>query len=146
MPLGRDDGAILAIVEARHGDPFGFLGLHEDEDGLVLRTFQPWAEHVEVLDRATGEVVADLPRVHSAGFFAGPLPSSRRRRFPYRLRAYSSGGLSHEFEDPYRFGPTLGEVDIHLLAEGSHLRSYEKLGAHPTELEGVSGVAFAVWA
>ncbi len=36
----------------------------------------------------------------------------------------------------------LGEIDIHLLGEGRHYRSYEKLGAHPTE----EGCRFAVWA
>jgi 1,4-alpha-glucan branching enzyme len=145
MPLGREDGAILAIVEARHSDPFGFLGLHESKDGLVLRTFQPWAERMEVLDRDTREVLAELPRVNPAGFFAGPI-RSRKHRFAYRLRAYTREGLSHEFEDAYRFPPVLGELDIHLLAEGNHLRSYEKLGAHPIELDGVQGVSFAVWA
>jgi 1,4-alpha-glucan branching enzyme len=145
MPLGREDGAVLAIIEARHGDPFGFLGLHDGKDGLVLRTFQPWAERMEVLDAASREVVAELPRVHPAGFFAGPV-KARRGRFAYRLRAYTREGLSHELDDPYRFGPVLGELDIHLLAEGNHLRSYEKLGAHPIEHEGANGVAFAVWA
>jgi 1,4-alpha-glucan branching enzyme len=145
MPLGREDGAILAIVEARHGDPFGFLGLHEAKDGLILRTFQPWAERMEVLDRETREVIAELPRVHPAGFFGGPI-KSRKHRFSYRLRAYTREGLSHEFEDPYRFPTVLGELDIHLLGEGNHLRSYEKLGAHLIEHEGASGVAFAVWA
>ena len=145
MPLGREDDAILAIVDARHGDPFGFLGLHEREDGLVLRTFQPWAERVEVLDRESREVVTELPRVHPAGFFSGP-PGGRRRRFAYRLRAYTQDGSSHEFEDAYRFPPVLGALDIHLLTEGNHLRAYEKLGAHPIVHEGVSGVAFAVWA
>ena len=49
-------------------------------------------------------------------------------------------------EDPYRFPPVLGETDVYLLAEGTHLRLHEKLGAHPRTMEGVAGTAFAVWA
>ncbi|MBT6879783.1 MAG: 1,4-alpha-glucan branching protein GlgB, partial [Gammaproteobacteria bacterium] len=42
--------------------------------------------------------------------------------------------------------PFIGEVDQHLISEGNHYRLYEKLGAHPTEVDGVQGVHFAVWA
>ncbi len=49
-------------------------------------------------------------------------------------------------EDPYRFGSALGELDVYLMAEGTHLRLYEKLGAHPAVRDGVAGVEFAVWA
>ena len=54
--------------------------------------------------------------------------------------------MQHEFYDIYSFPPVLGELDIHLLAEGNHLASYRKLGAHPMVHEGVEGIAFAVWA
>ena len=49
-------------------------------------------------------------------------------------------------EDPYRFPPMLSDFDLYLLGEGNHLRLYDKLGAHPMAMEGVDGVAFAVWA
>jgi 1,4-alpha-glucan branching enzyme len=48
--------------------------------------------------------------------------------------------------DPSRFASTLGDLDLHLLGEGTHLRAYEKLGAHPRVLDGVAGASFAVWA
>ena len=51
-----------------------------------------------------------------------------------------------ELEDPYRFPPVLGDVDMHLLAEGTHLKIYERLGAQLIEIDGVKGVSFAVWA
>jgi 1,4-alpha-glucan branching enzyme len=145
MPLGREDAAIQSIIEARHADPFAFLGMHEARDGLVLRAFVPWAERVEIVDRGSRDVVAEIPKVHPSGFFAGPL-KGRRQRFAYRLRGHPRNLPGHEFEDAYRFPPVLGELDIHLLSEGNHLRAYEKLGAHCIELEGVSGVGFAVWA
>ena len=41
---------------------------------------------------------------------------------------------------------TISEFDLYLLAEGTHYRAYEKLGAHLTEKDGKRGVQFAVWA
>src|SRR5213595_2039251 len=48
--------------------------------------------------------------------------------------------------DLYRFLPTVGEMDLHLLGEGHHHRLWEVLGAHRREHQGVWGTAFAVWA
>jgi 1,4-alpha-glucan branching enzyme len=48
--------------------------------------------------------------------------------------------------DPYSFPPMLSDYDLHLLAEGTHWRSYERLGAHVRTIDGVTGVNFAVWA
>ena len=48
--------------------------------------------------------------------------------------------------DPYSFGPVLGPMDDYYIGEGSHLRLFDKLGAHAIEFEGVSGTHFAVWA
>ena len=79
-----------------------------------------------------------------AGLFVASL-ADRREPFRYRLRV-RWGAHEQEFEDVYRFPPVLGELDIHLLVEGNHLASYQKLGAHPVVHEGVEGVAFAVWA
>ncbi len=44
------------------------------------------------------------------------------------------------------FGPTIGELDLHLAGEGRHEQIYSKLGAHVIEHEGTRGTAFAVWA
>jgi 1,4-alpha-glucan branching enzyme len=140
-----DDGAVAAIVAGRHGDPFAVLGMHAHAGGPVsVRVFWPGAESVTVLDRATGKRAAKLERLHSDGFFAGPAPK-RPELFPYRLQL-TAGDLTWEAEDPYSFQPFLGEVDVYLMAEGSHRRIYERLGAHPQIVDGVAGVAFAVWA
>ncbi len=40
----------------------------------------------------------------------------------------------------------LTDYDLHLLGEGRHWKSYEKLGAQLHEVDGVCGVNFAVWA
>ncbi len=140
----RDEPQIAAIVAAAHGDPFAFLGMHKTASGVVVRAMLPGAREVAVVDAATGDTVAQAERVHPAGFFVAAVPQ-QREPFAYRLRVRWDIGW-HEFDDVYRFLPVLGDLDIHLLTEGNHLASYQKLGAHPIRHEGVEGVAFAVWA
>jgi 1,4-alpha-glucan branching enzyme len=138
-------GQIDAVLRGDHDNPFYFLGMHRDGNGdeLTVRSFQPGAERMWVIDAATNDVVAELKRVHAEGFFVGR--TGRKERFRYRLRRQSAG-RTVDFEDPYRFPPVLGELDIYLWSEGRHLRAYEKLGALPRTVEGVAGVSFAVWA
>jgi 1,4-alpha-glucan branching enzyme len=139
------DAAVAALAAGQHGDPFAVLGMHASPDGtLLVRVFWPGADSVTVLDRATGKEAAVLEKLHPEGFFAGPVPR-RRGAFPYRLKL-TAGDVTWEAEDPYRFPPVLGALDVHLMAEGSHRRIYERLGAHSISVEGVEGVAFAVWA
>jgi 1,4-alpha-glucan branching enzyme len=140
-----DKAEIEALVRGAHGDPFHILGMHGSEPGhLTVRAFVPGANAVEVTDRKSGRRVAELRQLHDGGFFAGSVPR-RKNRFPYRLRAHF-GDASHDMEDPYRFPPVLGELDLHLMAEGAHRQIYRRLGAHPSQMEGVDGVSFAVWA
>jgi 1,4-alpha-glucan branching enzyme len=137
---------ISAILAGDDYNPFSFLGLHKDEESgaLVVRAFLPGAARVVVLHRETGEKLAELLRTHDAGFFAGPITSASGRP-PYRLRA-TYGATEIELDDPYSFGPLLGELDLYLHAEGSYLRAFEKMGAHPIVMDGISGTSFAVWA
>jgi 1,4-alpha-glucan branching enzyme len=135
--------AVEALVRGDHGDPFALLGPHHEAGGVELRTFQPDARSVEAIDPANGAVLASLERRHPAGFFAGPL--GRPFGTPYRLRV-AWGDTVVELEDPYRFPPVLGEIDVWLLAEGTHRRPFERLGAHPHAVDGIVGIAFAVWA
>ncbi|TVR83708.1 MAG: 1,4-alpha-glucan branching protein GlgB [Rhodospirillales bacterium] len=134
------------IVSARHPDPFSFLGPHlaEKGQGLVIRAYLPLAQRVHVIDLRNGKVIAELPKLHDAGLFGGPVSRSPQR-FPYRFRIETAAG-EQELEDPYRFPPFLGELDVYLIAEGKHLRLDEKLGAHAMTMDGVAGAGFAVWA
>ena len=98
-----------------------------------------------IVDAASGQVVAEAERVHPGRVLRG----ADRRTGPSRFRigcGLRGGGEPHEFDDVYRFPPVLGDLDLHLLAEGSHLESHRKLGAHLIDHEGIDGVAFAVWA
>ena len=129
-----------AILEGRHSDPFHYLGPHDEGGQTVVRAFLPDAATVETIAEH-GEVGA-LARIHQAGLFAGALPNGARR---YQLRA-RFGDHVVDLEDPYRFPPVLSDYDLYLLGEGTQRRLYDKLGAHPLQLEAVDGVAFVVWA
>src|SRR6476619_2023991 len=129
-----------AVIEGRHSDPFRYLGPHLAGAIPVVRDLPPDAERVAVVDERGHE--CNLQRVHDAGLFEGSLANEWRR---YRVRA-RYGERQIEIDDPYRFPPILSDLDLYLLGEGTHMHLYEKLGAHPMELDGVSGVAFAVFA
>ncbi|MGH7043978.1 MAG: 1,4-alpha-glucan branching enzyme, partial [Acetobacteraceae bacterium] len=136
-----DPAAMEAVVQGRHADPFAVLGPHQTAAGRVVRAFFPTAGRVEAIAAHTGEVLAELARIHPAGLYVGALPADT----PYLLRTDDGEG-AHETEDPYGFAPLLGAFDLYLLAEGRHHELGSCLGAHPVEAEGVRGVRFAVWA
>ncbi len=129
-----------SIVGGTHGNPFGILGLHDREGTFVLTAFVPGAERLSVLVGQAKPV--DCVVVPNApGLFQAILT----KRVEYRLRA-SGHGAEWEFEDPFRFGPVLAEMDEYLLGEGTLKRLWHVLGAHVITHERVSGVHFAVWA
>jgi 1,4-alpha-glucan branching enzyme len=57
-----------------------------------------------------------------------------------------SGTQVSAMHDPQSFPPLLTDFDLYLIGEGNHLDIYNKMGAHPRSIEGISGVNFAVWA
>jgi 1,4-alpha-glucan branching enzyme len=145
---------VLALCRGEHGDPFAALGLHGDSKGrLWLRTLQAGANAVFVIDAGNGAEVLELAQREidalggPSGFFEAALPPLPDDRLPfkYRLKVVWPGGVQ-EIYDPYSFPRILGDLDAWLLAEGSHLRPFERLGAHSCEIDGVQGATFAVWA
>jgi 1,4-alpha-glucan branching enzyme len=133
---------VEAIVAGTHGDPFAVLGVQEAGKGFVARCFVPHAESVTAYT-LTGKEAGELSRRDDRGFFEGKL--SLRKRQPVRYHARNAGG-DWWLTDPYSFGPVLGPLDDYYIAEGSHLRLFDKLGAHLIDHEGAAGVHFAVWA
>jgi len=124
------------LIAGRSSDPFAILGPHEG----TLTAFLPGAAGVQAIS-PEGQVLTQLEQVDPAGVFAGPLATGTS----YLLRI-DWGGSLQETEDPYSFGPLLGEVDLYLLAEGRHRRLAECLGAQMMTIDDVPGVRFAVWA
>ena len=118
--------------------------VHRRKKGVVVRAFIREAADCAVIDAASA---AEWPmtRLASEGLFAVFIPN-RPKVFPYQLRVTRSDGSTHQFHDPYSFLPTLGDQDLYLFNEGNEHRIYEKLGAHLRVMNGVPGVAFAVWA
>jgi 1,4-alpha-glucan branching enzyme len=141
--MGRgEQWAIQAIVHGHHHDPFSYLGMHPAAHGIAIRVFLPQAREVALVD-SNGKLVGRFERIDPAGLFVAQLRGTGP--FPYRLRLTLQDRVE-EIEDPYRFPPLLGPMDFHLIAEGSHLELYRRLGAHEVSIDGVDGVAFSVWA
>ncbi|MBS0446358.1 MAG: 1,4-alpha-glucan branching protein GlgB [Proteobacteria bacterium] len=141
------DAEVDLIRQARHADPFAVLGLHADAGGAWwLRAMLPGAAQVTVLSAGGQGRLGTLARRHPDGVFEGSFGPPGSARFDYRLQVQWENGSSSLVDDPYRFPPVLGDVDVWLLGEGSHLRPYEVLGATQRVMEGVAGTSFAVWA
>ncbi|MBK5966582.1 1,4-alpha-glucan branching enzyme [Thiocystis minor] len=131
---------LLRIVEARHYDPFEVLGRHVNEQQAVVRAFLPMAESAILVE--AGEA---LNRIEGSDFFiwegaAAKVPER------YRIAWQDAAGTTYSAHDPYCFPLQLEDFDIHLFGEGRHWHAYRFLGSHPREVEGISGVQFAVWA
>jgi len=143
---GLPEAAWRNIAAGDCDDPFSVLGMHREEQSgaLVVRAFLPQASAVWLLYAATGDVAIPLSATRHPGLFIGRFEPGTGR-FPYRLRIKTESGMD-DVEDPYRFPSILSDFDIYLLMEGTHLAAYDVLGSHPMTLDGVAGVAFALWA
>ena len=139
------DRDIDLIRTASHGDPFSVLGVHADDRGwLWLRAFLPGAAQVDLVGAASTAVLSPMEKRHADGFFECAFPVGAAS--DYRLKVRWADGNESVLDDPYRFPPVLGEMDVWLMGEGSHLRPYEVLGATQRVMVGVAGTSFAVWA
>ena len=146
---------IELLCRGEHPEPFRVLGPHPVDDHagtLAIRAFQPQAQEVTVL---WGDSQALFPavKIRPEGLFEALIPRTTgtpARKTPapdsYRIRLTFADGRRVETYDPYAFPPLLTDYDLHLMGEGTHYLKYEKLGAHVREIQGISGVHFAVWA
>lgn len=136
------DQDVELIVNGHHGNPFSVLGVQTADKQLVARCFIPGAETVEAFT-LEGKSLGVLERRHDEGFFEGPISSGQRLLLRYEAR---NANGSWSIVDPYAFGPVLGPMDDYYAAEGSHLRLFDKLGAHLICHGGFEGTHFSVWA
>ncbi|MBI4962875.1 MAG: 1,4-alpha-glucan branching protein GlgB [Desulfomonile tiedjei] len=138
---------IKRIVRVEHSDPHSVLGGHParigDQDGVLVRAFHPDAVQAELM--IDGERVVMDKAAASEGLFWCFLPG-RRLPLRYLVSFKFADGSEWQSDPPYRFPPTLGELDLHFVGEGKHYNLYEKMGAHPREMDGSEGTSFAVWA
>ncbi len=131
-----------AIASLTHRDPHQVLGPHlVGDDTLAVRTYLAGASEAS-LSWKSGAELHPMKRVHPDGIFELRCAVSQRPA-PSAYRFFAGQA---SFFDPYAFEPTLGELDLHLLAEGKHRCLHRCLGAHVRQHQGVEGVAFALWA
>ena len=133
--------AIDALLAGTHSDPFSLLGSHDGPGGTFARAILPAAEEA-VAYSLRGGILGKMTRVDERGLFEGKL-RGKPKPVKYRCRSQANEWW---VTDPYSFGPVLGPVDDLLVAQGTHYRLFDKMGAHPIEHEGCRGVHFAVWA
>ncbi len=142
-PLDRD--AADALLRGEHADPHALLGGHLDDQGVTVRALRPLASSVTVI----ADDGSRHPMSHEhEGIWTVHLPLDQVP--DYRIGTAYDDGIEHVADDPYRFLPTLGEIDLHLIGEGRHEQLWTVLGAHRKTYEGpigeVTGTAFSVWA
>ena len=136
-PLSDD---AIRIIEARHHDPYCYLGRHDNGKETTIRVFIRDATKVRIIDNGKA-----MRRLGNSDLFEWTGPNKNLPQ-QYQLQWTSGDGESHSTYDPYSFPPQLTDFDIHLYGEGKHLAAYQFLGAHPRTINGISGVLFAVWA
>jgi 1,4-alpha-glucan branching enzyme len=138
-PVSRE--TIDAIVAGLHHDPHSVLGAHPGPGGITIRALRPLARSVAVV-LPDGRRVP-MTHVHE-GVFSARLPGPEDGQVPdYRLAVTYADGPETIGDDAYRHLPTLGEMDLYLIAEGRHEELWRVLGAH---VRGPAGTSFAVWA
>jgi 1,4-alpha-glucan branching enzyme len=143
--VGLPPDELNAFLSATHADPFRVLGPHRVGDDLAIRVFRPDAQKVEILVNGSSSEPIEAERIHRDGFFCARIPQATRE-LDYHLRLTSWADTEWTMRDAYRYGPIMGEIDLHLFAEGQHWRIYDKFGAHLRTIGGDAGVYFAVWA
>ncbi|GAA3595332.1 1,4-alpha-glucan branching protein GlgB [Klugiella xanthotipulae] len=140
---------LLSLAHGTHSDPHSVLGQHRQTVAggtsvTVIRALRPLAARV-VARRDDGTRV---PLAHlGQGVWQG---STLEEPDDYVLHTDYAEGHTWVADDPYRYPPTLGELDLHLLAEGRHEQLWTVLGSHTRDHHGVHkltpGVSFSVWA
>ncbi len=142
--LPMDPEVLSQIASGEHGDPHSVLGAHPHAGAVTVRALRPLAESV-VVEYDDGRV----PLQHEQdGVWVGVLDVPEPP--DYRLEVTYSGGEPQHTDDAYRYLPTLGEMDLHLINEGRHEQLWHVLGAHVRTYDSVhgpvAGTSFAVWA
>src|SRR5438105_10055858 len=137
-----DRHSLEALLQGRMNNPFAILGPHQTAHGRAVRAFYPGALSLEVRSAKDGRLLAQwAPHSEFEGFFCGLVPGNAA----YFFRIHWPHAIQ-EIEDVYSFGELLSDLDLHLFSEGTHWDLASRFGANLTEISGVAGVRFAVWA
>ena len=142
------DLELQLITEGRHGNPHAVLGAHPHEGAVTIRAFKPLAASVTALYADGAETLRAELHHEAHGVWVGVVP---RAEVPdYRIEVRYADGVPHVVDDPYRYLPTVGEMDLHLINEGRHEQLWDILGSHVRRYDSpageIVGTSFAVWA
>ena len=134
---------VEALIKAKHDNPHHILGIHECIDDVFVNVYLPDAKVVKITDITEGKTYS-LVSERYEGFYS--IRIKDKKAFDYKVKAKFLDGHEEEFIDPYIFEPVIDPIDISQFNEGLHYDIYNRLGAHPMEVDGVKGTLFAVWA
>ena len=124
------------LIARQHANPHAYLGAHPENGSVVVRAFRPAAAKVERRRGPTASTRRSSRSIPAASSRATSRAPSCRSPTSSRSTTASPGTIT--IDDPYRFLPTIGELDVHLLGEGRHEELWERLGAHVREIDGVA--------
>src|SRR4051794_7768873 len=113
--VGLPPDELNAFLSAVHQDPFRVLGPHRVGDDLTIRVFRPDAQKVEIVVNGSNSEPIEMEKIHRDGFFSAQVPGANRE-LDYHLRMTSWDKAQWTMRDPYRYGPIMGEIDLHLFA------------------------------
>ncbi|MDX1919589.1 MAG: 1,4-alpha-glucan branching protein GlgB [Candidatus Caenarcaniphilales bacterium] len=141
MQLTLHPDHFRSLAEHRCRDPHSILGMHKDGDTLIIRTYQPGAWEVFLIDERQHKY--PLQRTSFDSLFETTFTD--RDFFSYKIEVKYGDDLIQKI-DPYSFLPSIDSKELYYFNEGTETRLYEKLGAHPKTLNAIPGVSFTVWA
>ncbi len=148
MDIHTNEFDMNKIIFGDHHDPFSVLGMHpikiNHKDSLIVRTFLPDAKEACVLNPKNKRNYP-FHKTNHQGFFVAFI-EDEKAPFPYKIKITNHHNHTWEIYDPYQFLPILTDFDLHLFNEGNNYMIYNRMGAHPTNINNVDGVHFAVWA
>lgn len=156
--VGVDQNNLTAVSNGEYYDPHSILGVHlgdgKNAKTATVRVLRPLAKGVTILTED-----GEYPAKHECnGVFVAAVPAAKGEAPCYRVRTEWEDGETIVEDDPYRYLPTIGDMDLYLFGEGRHERLWEALGAHVLRYDDpmggvdgtagkqVVGTAFTVWA
>jgi len=132
------------LINGNIKDPHALLGMHTENNKIVVRAFNVHSKSIVIKDIHTGQTY-EMNRIIVEGLFECVI-SDRDTPFKYELIHTTKEGHTYSVIDPYCFWPTISDYDLYLFNQGNNHRIYEKMGCHLCEVEGVKGASFCVWA
>ena len=136
---------IEEIVYSESDNPHELLGPHKSGRQTVVQAYFPGAEAASIVFEEEGGTV-EMEMADEDGFFAAFVSGKESSLPAYHYQVRGRDGKEYTRGEAYRFAPQITRKDTEKFKNGIHYTVYEKLGAHPMVIDGISGTYFAVWA